>query len=101
MTIPWILDIDNLSSPPLLQGPLNLIMYLSMQRARKRSNQNKAWQRVRILAGPILAVVKALGNVPMAKLIVSKTFSESRDKYHVLELLVSVTLPSTRSPVWT
>ena len=65
-----------------------------MQRARKRSKQNKAWRRVRSLAGPILAALKTKGNVPLAELVASRTFSDSQDKYDVLELLVGVMLPS-------
>ena len=55
-----------------------------------RGKQNKAWRTVKSLASPMLATVKTLGSVPMAELLVSKTLSESQDKYHVLQLLVSV-----------
>lgn len=58
-----------------------------------RAAQNRAWRKVRALAQPMLTVVKALGHVPMAELLVSRTLAESQDKYNVLTLLVSVTTP--------
>ena len=58
-----------------------------------RARQNEAWRRVRSLAAPMLTAVKAVGSMPMAELLVSRKLSESQDKYHVLELLVSATKP--------
>ena len=59
-----------------------------------RARQNRAWRIVKSLADPMLPTVKAWGSVRVAKLIISKTLSESQAKYNVLKLLVSGTVPS-------